>query len=143
MRRSLSPPTFLCPTFWGGRMLPDLPLHRVRLLLVPSAAGCSPFLPLLPFKPLFPGPQDPIGLWLGVEAQVLAVWAPASRYSDGPGGPPWAMETWMPSSFPNAGLWGRLVSPSLFCPPLLQADAPPPGPSSSALSPQFSLWLET
>ena len=37
-------------------MLPDLPLHQVRLLLDHAAAGCSPFPPLLLFKPLLPVP---------------------------------------------------------------------------------------
>lgn len=124
MRKPLSPPTYLCPTFWGGRMLPDLPLHQVRLLLDHAAAGCSPFPPLLLFKPLLPVPPGFPWSAAGCGSRVLPVWAPASRYSDGSAGILWTRGAWVPTPFPNTGLWGRLVSPSALSTPFYSKQRP-------------------
>lgn len=95
-------------------------LHQVRLLLSTHQPLSSPS----PLNLFSLAPQDPLGPWLGVEAQVLPVWA----------------QVGVPSPFPDRALGeSGLTIPPLPANPFLSADASPPGPSSG-LCPQFSFF---
>lgn len=97
-------------------------LHQVRLLLSTHQPLSSPS----PLNLFSLAPQDPLGPWLGVEAQVLPVWA----------------QVGVPSPFPDRALGESGLTTPPFLPTLSSQQMPPLlGPHQASVPSSLSLGL--